>query len=132
MDRDVSRLRVVRMLVLLLCSVAGAQTLARQAAVPRPNPVAQPGKLNVLFLIADDLNVDLGAYGEPVSTPNIDGLAAQGVRFDRAYTQYPLCNPSRSSFLIGRRPDATGVLANPGRNMLPHFRQKLPDTVTLP
>ena len=87
----------------------------------------------MLFLIADDLNNDLGTYGAPVRSPNIDKLAARGVRFDRAYTQYPLCSPSRSSLLTGRRPNATGVLANPGKNpMSPHFREKLPDAVTMP
>src|SRR6187455_729633 len=95
--------------------------------------LAQP-KTNVLFIIADDLNCDLGCYGVPeMKTPNIDGLAARGVRFERAYCQYPLCSPSRSSFLTGRRPNVTGVLSNPSAKapMSPHFREKIPDTVTL-
>jgi iduronate 2-sulfatase len=92
-------------------------------------------RTNVLLLIADDLNCDLGCYDGPgMQTPHIDRLAKRGVRFKRAYCQYPLCSPSRSSFLTGRRPNATGVFANPGvRNTYAtHFRANIPDTVTLP
>jgi choline-sulfatase len=94
----------------------------------------QASRPNVLFLIADDLNNDLGVYGAPVRSPNIDRLAARGVKFDRVYTQYPLCSPSRSSFLTGRRPNASGVLTNPtaANPMSPHFREKLGNAPTLP
>ncbi len=104
------------------------------SAVAWSAPPQEP-RLNVLFLIADDLNNDLGVYGAPVRSLNIDKLAARGVRFDRAYNQYPLCSPSRSSFLTGRRPNVTGVLTNPNpakNPNSPHFREKLPAAVTLP
>lgn len=85
-------------------------------------------KYNVLFIIADDLRPELGAYGvEGIKTPHIDALAKRSTRFDRAYTQYPVCNPSRSSFLTGRYPTETKVLNNND-----YFRRIDPTTVTLP
>ena len=85
-------------------------------------------QLNVLLIISDDLRDTVGCYGNSaVKTPNIDRLADRGVRFDRAYVQYPVCNPSRTSFLTGLRPEQTGVVGNTTQ-----FRTKLPDVVTLP
>lgn len=83
--------------------------------------------LNVLFIVADDLNCDLGTYGvSQVKTPNLDRLAAMGVRFDRAYCQQSLCGPSRASVMTGLRPDTSGIRSNKDR-----LRQKLPDAITL-
>jgi choline-sulfatase len=101
---------------------------------------AEEAKLNVLFLIADDLNCALHCYGHPqVRSPNIDRLAERGLRFEHAYCQFPLCSPSRSSFLTGRRPNATRILSNPASGRFstdyratPHFREFIPDTITLP
>ena len=103
--------------VFLACLPLGVSALAQEARRP-----------NVLFLISDDLNNSVGCYGHPlVKTPNIDRLAARGVRFERAYCQFPLCGPSRNSMLTGLYPNSSGILANSQI-----FRQTIPSHHSLP
>lgn len=104
----------------LLLVVAFAMTAVGQQRVAKK-------KYNVLFLISDDLRPEVGVYGSGAKTPNIDKIAARGMRFDNAYAQYPVCNPSRSSFLTGRYPTQDGVMDNNT-----YFRAIHPDYVTLP
>mgnify|MGYP001593559395 CR=1 FL=1 len=90
-------------------------------------PAMAAEKKNVVFLICDDLNCDLGSYGHPlVKTPNIDRLAEQGTRFDRAYCQYALCGPSRASFLTGLYPDQTLIHKN-----AIYIREHIPNVTTV-
>ena len=66
---------------------------------------AEEARPNVLLIISDDMKAALGCQGNPLArTPNLDKLAAQGLLFERAYCQFPLCNPSRVSMLTGRHP----------------------------
>jgi len=90
---------------------------------------APPERPNILFIATDDSNNDYGCYGHPtVKTPNIDRLAGRGVKFDRAYCQFPLCSPSRVSLMTGLRPDRTQIF-----DLQKDFRKtSLPDVVTLP
>ena len=70
-------------------------------------------KPNVLFIISDDLNTRIGPYMEIKNhTPQLDRLAAEGVRFTRTYCQFPLCGPSRASLMSGLYPESNGVLTN--------------------
>lgn len=82
---------------------------------------------NVVLIMADDLNNDMGAYGHPLAqTPHLDQLADEGVNFNRAYNQFPLCGPSRVSMMTGLYPDQNGM-----RQLRGDFRKEHPKLVTL-
>lgn len=67
---------------------------------------------NILLIAIDDLDLSLGAYGGPALTPALDSLATSGIRFDAAYTDAVLCNPSRTALVTGLRPTSTGIYSN--------------------
>lgn len=106
------------------------QSGALMAGVAARSAGVKPGqrRRNVLFLAVDDLRPALGCYGDRYAvTPNIDGLAARGVRFAHAYCQQAVCNPSRQSLMTGRRPDTIRVW-----DLKTHFRKTSPGVESLP
>jgi iduronate 2-sulfatase len=83
---------------------------------------------NVLLILVDDLKPSFGAYGQSwVQSPNLDRLAARGMRFDMAYCNQAVCAPSRNNLLVGSRSTSIGVYS-----LGYHFRDAVPDAVTLP
>jgi len=94
-----SRLLLIPFIVMGLLTCLGADAAGRSSdSKPRRN---------VLFISIDDLRPELGCYGRKhIHSPEIDRLAAEGFRFDRAFCQTPACGPSRSSLLAGIHPNA--------------------------
>jgi arylsulfatase A-like enzyme len=92
----------------------------RAGAAPPPN--LQGRRPNIVFILADDLGYgDLGCYGQQtIKTPNIDRLAAEGLRFTQAYAGGPVCTPSRSVLMTGLHNGHT-----PARDNIPHYHTYL-------
>ncbi|MCC6144823.1 MAG: sulfatase [Candidatus Hydrogenedentes bacterium] len=87
---------------------------------------AAEARMNVLFIPVDDLRPELGCYGNTlVHSPNIDGLAASGTVFERAYCQQAICMSSRASLLSGYRPDVGEIYKNEA------LYKHIPDALTL-
>lgn len=82
-------------------------------ALPLCHHAAERPRPNVLLIVSDDLTACLGAYGNEVcQTPHLDRLAREGVRFERAYCQDPVCGPSRASFMSGLYPHTIKMIGN--------------------
>lgn len=94
-------------------AVAGAACLALPGSAQQPATVRPP---NVIVMLADDLgSVDLRCYGaQDLETPNLDALAARGIRFTQFYSAAPVCSPSRAALLTGRYPKNAGLENNVG------------------
>jgi iduronate 2-sulfatase len=105
-------------LALRLWAVAAAVAVAPQ----------RPARPSVLYIVVDDLRVELPMYGQRhIQAPHLEGLAARGMVFDRAFCNQPVCSPSRNSFMSGRRNDKTKVW-----NFKNTFREVGPNWTTLP
>lgn len=113
-------------------SLTRASLLILVLLFARTGLAAEPGRAkasppNILLIIADDLNDWIGPMkGHPqTKTPNLDKLAARGLSFNNAYITAPICNPSRASFLTGRRPFTTGIYDNL-QPAMPHVPARVP------
>ncbi len=114
----------------LATALPAAKAAAQQPATSNQQPATRSRRpLNVLFFMSDDMRPELASYNSRFNahSPNIDSLGAHGVRFDRNYCQFPLCNPSRSSLFTGHLPRETNVLGNRTPVVKEH-----PEWITLP
>lgn len=93
-----------------------------------PTRAAKGGKKNVLLVVCDDLNTHVSPSGyDPIHTPVLAQFASEAMTFHRAFCQYPVCGPSRASFLNGLYPESSGVLNNTA-----DIRTERPGTVSMP
>jgi len=104
----------------------GSPGYKQAGALPAKTTVAE--RPNVLLILVDDLKPALGCYGDPhAKTPNIDALAARGMRFDLAYCNQAVCAPSRFTLMLGSHSTSTGLYG-----LGSHLRRSIPDAVTIP
>lgn len=97
--------------VLAACGTSRPGDAGASAEASASGDAAAPPRPNVVLIVADDLGwADLGAYGNPFyESPNLDALAARGVRFTQAYAAAHVCSPTRASLLTGRYPARVGL-----------------------
>lgn len=109
----------------LALAIAGVGMGCPAAAGKHPAPPARP---NILLIVSEDNGPELGCYGDPmVRTPHLDAFAARSTRFDRAFTTYSLCSPSRGSILTGLYPHQNGQVG-----LATHRYRMYPGIRTLP
>ena len=114
-------MQAVRFLVILVLLFSGTPAMGQSAGPESTQP-------NILFIAVDDLKPLTGSYGDTVViTPSLDALAENSTVFHRAYVQYPVCGPSRTSMLTGLRPETNGVL-----DLKTRMRDINPDIITMP
>jgi len=98
------------------------------ACTALPLPAATVTRPHVLMILVDDLKPTLGCFGDPIAqSPNLDRLAARGVRFERAYCNQAVCAPSRNNLMLGARSTSTGLYS-----LGVNFRHAVPHAITLP
>ena len=107
----------------------GANAAKRKRNPDGDGKSAASGKRkNILLIVCDDLNTHVSPSGySPIHTPHLESLAKESINFRRAFCQYPVCGPSRASFLHGLYPESTGVLDNKA-----DIRTTRPNTVSMP
>ena len=114
---------------LLICAFAASSITPSSLSAELPDLSG----MNILFLCPEDWSAEaIGAYGnEQVLTPHLDSFAETATLFTKAYTQNPVCNPSRSSFLTGLRPYTTRVFSNPDtfEEVIPEWATTIPETL---
>ncbi|MEA2064628.1 MAG: sulfatase-like hydrolase/transferase [Gemmatimonadota bacterium] len=111
-----------------LAAASGVPAVLASGLSGCAKPVGPVKRPNILIIISDQLaQRAVGAYGDSQQrTPNIDSLASSGVRFSNAYTNCPLCQPSRASFWTGRLPHETGVTSNGMNYPVPPVPETMP------
>jgi iduronate 2-sulfatase len=93
-----------------------------------PLGAQEKARRNVLLICVDDLKPTLGCYGDPLAkTPNVDKLAARGMRFNRASCTQAVCAPSRNNLMLGSRSTSLGIY-----DLSVNFRKAVPDAITMP
>src|SRR6056297_330198 len=104
---------VTALLILFAAPVVAAQS---------PESSGQASRANIIYIMADDLGYgDLGCYGQTViQTPNLDQMAAEGMRFTDHYAGHTVCRPSRLVLWTGRHVGSTRLIGNAARNLTGH------------